>query len=219
MSFHEKLEHLGRRFRERLGPHLAEAFALDLDALDGVRRRALREGETFPGARLADQEGRLVDLHEAYRQGPVLLTFYRGGWCPFCRLALGEFEAAAQDAAQAGVQAFAVSPEQPRFAQDTMAANGLSFGILYDEGGRLADAAGVRVAVPPDRRAILTPTDTPLPDRNGDESWTLPLPATYVIERGGRIAFAHIDPDFRRRLSRDEIKAALARSLAQPAAG
>ena len=82
MSFHEKLEHLGRRFRERLGPHLAEAFALDLDALDGVRRRALREGETFPGARLADQDGRLVDLHEAYQQGPVLLTFYRGGLVP-----------------------------------------------------------------------------------------------------------------------------------------
>jgi peroxiredoxin len=212
MTFHEKLRNIATTWRERVGPTVASLISLDIDALDGVRRQALREGATFPAFPLEDQNGRSVDLKDVLASQPALITFYRGGWCQFCSLALAEFQGVLEEARRLGVRVLAISPEKPEFAQQTIRDNQLTFDVLHDREGRLADAVGIRYEVSDIARSMMR---ADLAARNGDSNWRLPVPATYVVDKGGLIQFAHVDPDFRHRLDAETIRAALRRSIPQ----
>ena len=175
---------------------MASLISLDIDALDGVRHHALREGATFPTFALDDQDGRSVDLKDVFARQPALITFYRGGWCQFCSLALAEFQGVLDEAQRLGVRVLAISPEKPEFAQQTIRDNKLTFDVLHDSEGRLADAVGIRYEVSEVARSLMR---ADLAARNGDLNWRLPVPATFIVAQGGLIRFAHVDPDFRRR--------------------
>lgn len=208
MTFHEKLRNIASTWRERVGPSMASLISLDIDALDGVRHHALREGATFPTFALDDQDGRSVDLKDVFARKPALITFYRGGWCQFCSLALAEFQGVLDEAQRLGVRVLAISPEKPAFAQQTIRDNKLTFDVLHDSEGRLADAVGIRYEVSEVARSLMR---ADLAARNGDLNWRLPVPATFIVAQGGLIRFAHVDPDFRRQLDAETIRGALRR--------
>src|SRR3954451_17821838 len=182
MTFHEKLRNIATTWRERVGPSMASLISMDIDALDGVRHQALREGSQFPSFALEDQDGRSVDLKDVLASQPTLITFYRGGWCQFCSLALAEFQGVLEEARELGVRVFAVSPEKPEFARETIRENQLTFDVLYDGEGRLADAVGIRYEVSDAARSMMLGD---LSARNGDPTWRLPVPATFVVAQGG----------------------------------
>ena len=206
MTFHEKLRNIASTWRERVGPSMASLISLDIDALDGVRHHALREGATFPTFALDDQDGRSVDLKDVFARQPALITFYRGGWCQFCSLALAEFQGVLDEAQRLGVRVLAISPEKPAFAQQTIRDNKLTFDVLHDSEGRLADAVGIRYEVSEVARSLMRA----LP-RVTEIELRLPVPATFIVAQGGLIRFAHVDPDFRRRLDAETIRGALRR--------
>ncbi|BDG70509.1 peroxiredoxin-like family protein [Roseomonas fluvialis] len=190
-------------WESRVGETIARMIAGDIEDLrsSGILERAARAGDALPtGTALIDQRGRPFDLAALVAAKPVIVTFYRGGWCPYCNLELRAYQQALPAIRAAGAELVAVSFERPDHALSTAEKNDLAFTVLSDTGGALASALGIRFTLSDTVRPFYEKAGHALPERNGDGSWALPMPATFVVERGGRIRAAFIEPDYRRRV-------------------
>ena len=189
-------------------PALYDAKIEDLRA-SFAQERALGVGEPTPAFSLPNQQGQMVSLDDVLQTGPAVLTFYRGGWCPYCNIQLRAYQAVLPRITALGGRLVAISPQLPDGSLSTAEANALTFDVLSDVGNDLARRFGLVWSLPEELRAALRSNNKALPDINGDDSWELPVPATYVIRRNGRIALAAIEVDYRQRLEPDAILAAL----------
>lgn len=174
-----------------------------------ARDRAIGVGDEAPGFDLPGINGSRVVLDDLLRLGPVVLTFYRGGWCPYCNLQLRAYQAALPQIAALGARLVAVSPQLPDNSLDTVEKNALTFDVLSDVGNAVARRYGLVYELPAELREALRSNDKALSRINGDESWELPVPATYVIGRDGRVPLASLHIDYRTRLEPSAILAAL----------
>ena len=208
-----QLEAFKTAWAARAGAEIAGLVAADNRRLieSGLVDRALKEGAAFPPATLPDQLGRPVDLAALREKGPLVVVFYRGGWCPYCNLELRAYQQALPRIVAEGGALIAITPETPDNSLDTAQKNDLAFPVLSDANGALAAALGIRFELSEPIKALYAKFGHALPERNGDGSWTLPVPATYVVERDGRIAFAHVDPDYRSRAEPSAVVGALRR--------
>ena len=143
--------------------------------------------------------GRAIDLGHLASQQPLIVTFYRGGWCPYCNLELRAYQKHLPEIEALGAKLVAVSPETPDNTLSTSEKNDLSFPVLCDSNGRLSDALGIRFELSPAIRALYQKFGHDLAERNDDDKWALPMPATFVVAKGGVIAHASVDPDYRTR--------------------
>jgi len=200
MSLQSELETFKSNWIARVGADTATLVADDIADLRHVAARALTAPAPFPLLVLPNQTGGDTDLARLAADGPLVVTFYRGGWCPYCNLELRAWQSALPQVLAAGARLVAVSPETPDNTLDTSEKNALAFDVLSDTEGRLADALGIRFELSPAIKALYQKFGHDLPARNGDTRWSLPLPATYVVDKGGRIVLAHVDPDYRNRL-------------------
>jgi peroxiredoxin len=169
-------------------------------------------GDTAPNFALPDVHGRMIALYDALRGGPVILAFYRGGWCPYCDLQLRAYQSALRTIVDLGARLLAVSPQLPDGSLSTAEKNRLEFDVLSDVGNGVARSFGLVYSLPEELREALRSNGKDLPGINGDKSWALPVPATFVIAPDRRVMLAHIDVDYRRRLAPEDIIASL-RSL------
>jgi len=190
---------------------LYEAKIEDLRASFALER-AIRTGDQAPDFTLPNPQGRPVSLGTLLEAGPAVVTFYRGGWCPYCNIQLRAYQAVLADISALGARLVAISPQLPDGSLSTAEANELTFDVLGDVGNRVARSFGLVWSLPEELRAALRSNSKALPDINGDDTWELPVPATYVIVRDRRVALAAIDVDYRKRLEPDAILSAL-RSL------
>ena len=174
-------------------------------ALDG----ALRVGEAFPDFLLPDAEGRLVARDALLARGAFSLSFLRGGWCPYCNVMLRALEGVAEAAAAAGATLVAVTPETGGLALDTKLGQAPSVTMLADVDSGLAATCGVLYRVPGSYRAILSAVGIDLTLRQGNPAGLLPVPATFVVGRDGRVTWRHLDADFTRRAEPADILRAL----------
>lgn len=200
MRLQHELDAFKATWIERVGPAIAQMMADDNAALLPKAVKALKTGDRFPAVTLNDQLGRPVDLAALATGGPLIVTFYRGGWCPYCNLELRAYQKALADIERRGARLVAVSPETPDNTLSTAEKNDLAFTVLSDDRGHLADALGIRFELTEPVKAYMAKAGHDLPTRNGDGRWSLPMPATYVVETGGRIALAFVEPDYRKRL-------------------
>jgi peroxiredoxin len=138
-----------------------------------------------------------------------VLTFYRGGWCPYCNIQLRAYQAALPQMTALGARLVAISPQLPEQSLVTAQADELTFDVLSDVGNDVARRFGLVYALPEELRVALRANNKALPGINGDDSWELPVPATYVIGQDGRIRLAYIEVDYRKRLAPEAIVAAL----------
>jgi len=180
-------------------PALYEA---KIDELRGsfALERTIRAGDEAPDFALPDPKGRTVSLGALLAAGPAVVTFYRGGWCPYCNIQLRAYQGVLAEITALGGRLVAISPQLPDGSLSTAEANKLTFDVLSDVGNRVARSYGLVWALPEELRAALRSNNKALPDINGDDSWELPVPATYVIARDRRVALAGIDVDYRNRL-------------------
>ena len=189
-------------------PALYDAKIEDLRA-SFAQDRALGLGDPSPAFSLPNQQGRMVSLDDVLRTGPAVVTFYRGGWCPYCDIQLRAYQAVLPEITALGGRLVAISPQLPDGSLSTAEANALTFDVLSDVGNGLARRFGLVWSLPEELRAALRSNNKALPGFNGDNSWELPVPATFVIGRDGRVALAAIEVDYRKRLEPDAILAAL----------
>ena len=210
MTLQIELDTFKATWTERVGPAIAQMMTDDNAALLPQAAKALKAGDTFPGLTLADQLGRQTDIAALAAEGPLVVTFYRGGWCPYCNLELRAYQKLLPEITALGARLVAVTPETPDNALTTAEKNDLAFTVLSDDRGRLADALGICFELSDAVKAYFVKAGHDLPARNGDDKWSLPMPATYVIAKGGVIALAHVDPDYRARLEPAAALAALA---------
>ncbi len=174
-----------------------------------ARDNAITEGDIAPDFSLPDAKGGSVTLSALLAQGPTVITFYRGGWCPYCNIQLRAYQAILPQIAAAGASLVAISPQAPDRTLSTAETNALTFYVLSDLENRVARSFGLVYSLPEEIRAALRSVNKALPEINGDDSWELPVPSTYVVTGNGRVTLAHIDVDYTQRLEPEEILAAL----------
>ena len=186
---------------------------------DKVTDAALKVGETAPDFTLPDQNDNPVSLSATLRRGPVVLTFFRGGWCPFCMISLRALARATPALRRHGAEVLAISPQPSRQSAAMAETSALPFPVLSDHNNQVAHRYGVVVTVPPDLQAAYRRLGHNLPAVNGVPGWELPMPASYVIAPGdGRVVLAHVDPRLHLRLEPADALAAV-QYLAQQVAG
>ena len=178
-------------------------------AASGILERGLKAGDRAPDFRLPNVHGSIVRLNDLLATGAAVLSFYRGGWCPYCNLALRALQKALPEITSLGAQLVAISPQTPDESLSTAEKNELAFFVLSDVGSETAKAFGIAFDLAEELRPIYARFGHALPAKNGDESWVLPIPATYVVDTDGTISLAFRDLDYRNRLEPAEIIAAL----------
>ena len=171
--------------------------------------RAITVNDEAPEFTLPDSQGRAVSLRELLRTGPVVVTFYRGGWCPYCNIQLRAYQGVLPEITALGARLVAISPQLPDNSLSTAEAHSLTFEVLSDVGNQVARRFGLVWSLPEELRAALRSNNKALPDINGDDTWELPAPATYVIAPGGRVELSAIEVDYRKRLEPDLLLRAL----------
>jgi peroxiredoxin len=173
--------------------------------------KAIGIGDFTPDFMLPDARGNAVSLSNLLRHGQVVVTFYRGSWCPYCNIQLRAYEAILPQITGLGASLVAISPQLPDGSLSSAETNELTFSVLSDVGNKVAQSFGLVYALPQELRAAMRSNNKALPHLNGDDTWELPVPATYVIAADGRVALAYIEVDYRKRLEPDAILSALKR--------
>lgn len=185
--------------------------ATETIAAEFETKRLLQVGDRAPEFVLPNAVSKTIRLTEQLAQGPVILTFYRGGWCPYCNLELRAYQQVLPQIKELGASLIAISPQTPDASLSTAEKNNLAFEVLSDVGSEVAHAYRIAFELPDELKALYTELGHALPDSNGTNDWKLPVPATFVIDQNQRIALAHIDVDYRNRLEPIEAVAAVER--------
>jgi peroxiredoxin len=181
----------------------------------GVRSTAAREGDRIGDFILMDAHGAPVRLQQLLTAGPVVISFYRGGWCPYCNIELRGLQRVLPEIQRLGGSLVAISPQLPDNSLSTEEKNGLVFSVLSDVGNTVARRFGIVFTLPDDLLETYNQFQHGLGKMNGDTGATdLPIPATFVLDRSGVIQLAYVDEDYTRRLDPELILDKL-RQLAQ----
>lgn len=174
-----------------------------------VAADACSVGDRAPGFKLPNVRGGDLDIRDALCEGPVVLSFYRGSWCPFCNLELNALQRHLPDIRSCGARLIAVSPEKPDSSLSHAEKLNLEFDVLSDLGNRTASDYGLTMTVAETLRPLYLQWGIDLPAANGDESHQLPVPATYLIDSGGIIRAAYVEKDYTKRMEPVDIVQAL----------
>ena len=180
----------------------------------GAAQKALKAGDKAPAFRLNDPDGKPVSSTDLLRQGPLVMTFYRGVWCPYCNMELQALQATLPDIREAGASVVAISPQVASNSRKSVRQNALEFPILSDTHNDVAAAFGLRFELQDYLVELYKSLKNDLPAFNGDPSWTLPMPARYVIAPDGNIVYAEVNPDYTRRPDPSEMLPAIRKAVA-----
>jgi peroxiredoxin len=190
-------------------------FAEAVDRLVGrlkggqVAAGSPRDGEPMPPFLLPDHTGRLVSLEDLVARGPLAVTFARGHWCPYCRIAVSALAEIADDAAALGAQIVAIVPDRQSFAARLRAETAAPFPILTDIENGYALSLGLVFWVGEEMQKLMLARNVNPALSQGNDSWFLPIPATFIVGRDGIIKARHVDPDYRTRMEVDSVLEAL----------
>lgn len=219
MSMNQEAAAYKANVQEKLGEKFA-IIAGDMERVkaEGTIDAALKVGQRPPEFTLPDAFGNSVALSALLEQGPVVLSFYRGEWCPFCNLELRALQQAQPAMKQLGATLIAISPEKPDHGIIATEKNNLTFPVLSDFGNKVARQFGIVFRVGEELQAFsknVFKNDIAL--RNGEDSYELPVPATYVIDSSGVIRFAHVDVNYMTGRAEPEAVIAALKAIAHPA--
>lgn len=179
---------------ERLA--ISEQAVADLFA-SGIEQKILSVGDKAPEFALPDASGRIVKSSDLLALGPLVINFFRGRWCPYCMTELEAWRDLYPVIRELGALLIAVSPQTARQSDFTASQHGIPFPLLHDSHCDVAQQFGLAYKVPPFHQQYFRSILVNIPFINGDESWLLPLPATYVLAQDGTVLYAEAHADFR----------------------
>ncbi|WP_397303776.1 peroxiredoxin-like family protein [Nonlabens ulvanivorans] len=177
-------------------------------ANSGVLENALNIGDKAPNFELKNALNQSISLYNELEKGPIVLTWYRGGWCPYCNITLHYLQEILPEFEKFNAQLIALTPELPDNSLNTAEKNNLKFNVLSDIGNTVGKAYGVVYQLTDDVAAIYE-AGFKLSEKNGDHSNELPLAATYVINQKGIIQYAFLDADYKERAEGTDILSTL----------
>jgi peroxiredoxin len=209
-SLHERLEALANTVRT-LSPSFAETVEQLIARLrqSDAGAAAPRPGDPMPPFLLPDEKGYLVSLDALLSNGPVAVTFHRGHWCPYCRINTDALAKAQKDIAAEGSQVVAIMPDRQQFAAEFKSESKAPFPILTDLDNGYALCLNLAIWVGEDMERFISAAGWDVPQFQGNNSWMLPIPATFVVGKDGRVKARFVDPDYRKRMSIEDLLAAL----------
>ena len=217
MPLKEQLAEYRAGWYKRVPPERQAIMQRHIDQLrnGNIARSMLKVGDRAPAIVLTNANGETVDVTSFLKNGPVIVTFYRGGWCPYCNLELKAYQEILPEIATAGACLVAISPEKPDDSLSTTEKNALSFEVLSDIGQKVGRAFGLVYSFTDELKSAYRGFNLDIPAHNGTpEEWALPVSATYVIDRDGIIVYAYTDPDYRDRADPRDVLAALRKKAA-----
>jgi peroxiredoxin len=206
-----QLDETVSRFMASLPDDEAQIVAASFEKLHASHtgESAIAVGDIAPDFSLPGATGAAVSLRDRLSEGPVVLSFYRGGWCPFCNLELQALQALLPEIRALGANLIGISPETPDNSMTSAEKHQLEFDVLSDIGNKTARDYGLIFTVYEEMRPLYIKWGLDVPASNGDDSWELPVPATYVIDSNGVARAAHVDKDYTKRMEPEQILAAL----------
>ena len=175
----------------------------------GIVNNSLKVGQQAPDFDLPDPTGKHIKLSELLKNGPVVLNFYRGEWCPYCNLEIRAFQQMLPEFKATGAQVVAISPELPDSSLTMQEKHELSFPVLSDVGNGVATSYGLVFILDAALRPLYKGFGIDIPAHNGDETYALPVPATYVVDTTGTIRYAYANADYTRRAEPADVLAAV----------
>jgi peroxiredoxin len=201
-TLQQQIETLQDQLAQQLpAPVLAELLKSITTLVEtGIAQQSVKVGERAPDFTLPDVQGSPVTLSELLKRGPVVLTFYRGEWCPWCNLALRAYQRILPQIRASGASLVAVSPQTPDHSLSTVEKKELTFTVLSDVGNSVARKYRLVFQLSQTIRTLYTTIGADLPGFNGDPSWELPMPATFLLAQDGTVRLAFVDEDFTHRL-------------------
>jgi len=209
-SLQEQLDARRAEFEQKAPPERVKTFndAVAEVAASGVLESALKVGDTAPDFTLLNACHDTVTFSDELKKGPVVLAWYRGGWCPYCSLELRALEHALDNIEATGAHLVVISPEIPDSAYSTSFRDSLAYEVLSDSGNVVGKKFGIVYTLPKSlQEAFKGKLD--LEAYNADTSNQLPLAVTYVVDTNSVIRYAFVDPDYRKRAEPSAIVAAL----------
>lgn len=183
------------------------AFRRSIEELtaSGIADTALGVGDVAPEFTLPNAVGAKVALADLLESGPVVVSFYRGAWCPYCNLELRALQASLDELRAVGATLVAISPNTPDTSLTVVEKHELGFPVLSDAGNAVARRFGLVFEIPPYLEAEYRAIGHDIGAANGDGSWEIPIPATYVVDRERVIRYAFVDVDYKKRAEPAEV--------------
>jgi peroxiredoxin len=169
-------------------------------AESGIAAKALKAGAKAPEFSLPDPQGRIDRLTDLLQEGPVVVTFYRGSWCPFCNLQLRAYQKALPEIEKLGATLVAISPQTPDHSLTIVEKAELTFPVLTDQGNHVGRQYGLVYHLSEALQSAQKAFGSDITQFNGDSSWELPMPGLFVIDQTGVIRFASADPNWMNRV-------------------
>lgn len=175
----------------------------------GIEGKALSKGQKIPIFQLLNPTGKAVCLRTLLNEGPLVITFYRGSWCPLCNLELRAFQSKLDDIRALGASLVAITPERPDLILDSEMAGSLEFEVLTDVDNQLARAFGLVFEVPEEMLEEYVGFGINVAESNGTEKHELPVPATYVVNMDGTVTYAFVNANYLERAEPADVITAL----------
>jgi len=209
VSLSEQLQSFAKNTR-RERPEFAAAVDRLIDRLRryGAGDSAPKPGEPMPGFVLPDENGDRVSLDDLLDEGPVAITFHRGHWCPYCRININALAQAQKELAKGEGRIIGIMPDRQKFVAELKKQSNVPFPILSDMDNGYALSLNLTVWVGAELQRMLEDRVN-MPAFQGNSSWMLPIPATFVVGRDGLIIARFIDPDYRKRMTITDMLAAM----------
>jgi peroxiredoxin len=216
MTIAERVAEHHRTSAGQLPADVADAFAAEQSELAAAGRPAAKAGpgDRMPDGSLLDVAGQPTTLAAALRSRPGVIVFYRGGWCPYCNIALRTYQAQLVPAlAEQGIPLVAISPQTPDGSLSTQETKDLTFTVLSDPGNQIAGQLGILTAPSDGARAAQLQLGLDLTKVNADGTTTLPMPAVVIVDSAGVIRWIDVHADYTSRTEPALVLAAVAQVI------
>lgn len=211
MTLNEEIKNLQKEMMPNIPEETVKVMmgAMEKLVASGIADNGLKAGDTAPPFSLPNLNGETVSSAELLKKGPLVINFYRGGWCPYCNLELRAFQRALPEIKNLGAELVSISPELADKTIPALEKHSLDFEVLSDVGNVVAKEYGLIFTLPEELRPVYKGFGIDIPASNGDDSYEIPIPATYIVKGDGTIASGFVDADYTKRMEPSEVIEAL----------
>jgi len=211
MNLKKELKEIHTQFLKDASPEAKRILnnAAEKLAHQNLKESALKVGDKFPIFKLRNAIGETIFSDDLLREGPLVVNFYRGGWCPYCNLELVGYQEILPEIQNLGAQLVAISPELPDDSLDIIGRHSLKYEVLSDFNNELAKKAGLVFSLSEEMKSLYKGFGIDLVKPQGNKSYELPVPATYVVDESGSIILSYVNIDYTDRLEPEEVLSVL----------